>query len=146
MNCYKCKAEQREFQGWMHRKIHIWNQMELFGRPCEVHIHGRNWPKSRFIYLNKGVLKPRVRIRAYLSWLVVASKDIPSFSVENRTGSIDIGIVFESECHIFIHGTIEINDEWIQFVVWTTMLKYQNWDGVSNTCSLDSALWYLVMN
>ena len=127
MNYCKYKVEQQGYQGWMHRMIHIWNQMELFGRLCEVHNHERNWPECRFINQDLAV-----RIRAYLSWLIIASKDIPSFSVENRTGSIDIGIVFESECHIFIHSTIEINNERIQFIVRTTMLEDQYWEGVSN--------------
>ena len=58
-----------------------------------------------------------VGIRTHLSWLIVPTKDIPSFSVEHRACSIDIGIIFESECYIFVHTSIEINDERIQFVV-----------------------------
>ena len=60
------------------------------------------WPKSLNLPYPRGS-----EIWNYLSWLVVPSKDIPFFSVENRTGSIDIGVIFESECYLFVHTSIE---------------------------------------
>ena len=64
--------------------------------------------------------------RFYLSWLIIASKDIPSLSIENRACSIDVGIVLKSKSRVSVHIAIKVDDKRIQFVVSTTMLEYQN--------------------
>ena len=63
---------------------------------------------------------------SYLSWLIIASKDIPSLSIENRACSIDVGVILKSKSRVSVHIAIKVDDKRIQFVVSTTMLEYQN--------------------